>query len=61
MPHRYFNFYSRDQNPIHSSASALLKIGAINKETMRSFDDSCLITIPDMNPSQIKKLEKKTM
>ena len=44
---------------IHSSASALLKIGAINKETMRNFDDSCLITIPDMNPSQIKKIREK--
>lgn len=44
---------------IHSSASALLKIGAINKETMRNFDDSCLINIPDMNPSQIKKIREK--
>ena len=44
---------------IHSSASALLKIGAINKETMRNFDDSCLIPIPDMNPSQIKKIREK--
>lgn len=44
---------------IHSSASALLKIGAINKKTMRNFDDSCLITTPDMNPSQIKKMREK--
>lgn len=41
---------------IHSSASALLKIGAIDKSTMRDFDESCLLDIPDMNPSQIKKI-----
>jgi len=29
---------------IHSSASALAKVGAINKATMRSFDASCLVS-----------------
>lgn len=43
---------------IHSSASALLKIGAIDKSTMRDFDESCLLDIPDMNPSQIKKIRE---
>jgi DNA-binding transcriptional regulator YiaG len=27
---------------IHSSASALHKVGAISKDAMQSFDDSCL-------------------
>jgi putative addiction module component (TIGR02574 family) len=31
---------------IHSSASALLKVGAISKATMREFDESCLATPP---------------
>lgn len=43
---------------IYSSASALLKIGAIDKSTMRDFDDSCLMDIPNMNPSQIKKIRE---
>ncbi len=30
---------------IHSSASALLKIGAIDKNIMRSFDESCLAVV----------------
>ena len=44
---------------IHSSASALLKIDAINKSTMRDFNASCLLDMPDMNPAQIKKIREK--
>ncbi|MBX9703380.1 MAG: DNA-binding transcriptional regulator [Silvanigrellaceae bacterium] len=44
---------------IHSSASALLKIGAIDKATMRGFDDSCLIATLEMDPVQIKKIREK--
>lgn len=43
---------------IHSSASALFKVGAIDKETMRNFDASCLVT-PDLAPEDIKLLRKK--
>jgi putative transcriptional regulator len=43
---------------IHTSASALLKIGAINKATMRSFDDNCLAVPVDIQPQQIKKLRE---
>ncbi len=31
---------------IHTSASALRKVGAIDKATMRSFDNSCLSAPP---------------
>jgi putative transcriptional regulator len=41
---------------IHSSASALLKVGAIDKTTMRHFDETCLAALPDLGPKQIKKL-----
>lgn len=43
---------------IHSSASALFKIGAIDKATMRDFNESCLIAVPDMNPMQIRKIRE---
>jgi putative transcriptional regulator len=43
---------------IHSSASALLKAGAISKNTMRSFDKSCLAVPEQLNPRQIKKLRE---
>ncbi|HWB33383.1 MAG TPA: DNA-binding transcriptional regulator [Acidobacteriaceae bacterium] len=44
---------------IHSSASAMLKVGAIDKATMRSFDVSCLIAPPALKPKQIKKLRER--
>ncbi|EJL01191.1 DNA-binding protein [Pseudomonas fluorescens Q2-87] len=31
---------------IHSSAEALLKIGAINTATMREFDEACIAEVP---------------
>lgn len=43
---------------IHSSASALRKIGAIDKATMRSFDDTCIAVPPTFGPQQIKKIRE---
>ena len=45
---------------IHESASALLAIGAIDKATMREFDESCLANVPDAIPAdQIKALRER--
>jgi putative transcriptional regulator len=49
-------FKSDPFESIHSSASALLKVGAIDKATMRNFDESCLVPLPPVEPSQIKKI-----
>ncbi len=43
---------------IHSSASALFKVGAIDKATMRDFDETCLTKTPAMAPSEIKQLRE---
>jgi putative transcriptional regulator len=43
---------------IHSSADALLKVGAITKATMREFDQSCLTTPVELDPQQIKRLRE---
>jgi len=43
---------------IHSSASAMYKVRAIDKTTMRGFDASCLTTPPHLKPQQIKKLRQ---
>jgi putative transcriptional regulator len=43
---------------IHSSASALRKVGAIDKATMRDFDGACLDVPVSMEPRQIKKLRE---
>ncbi|RWO04051.1 MAG: DNA-binding transcriptional regulator [Mesorhizobium sp.] len=44
---------------IHSSARALYKVGAIDKATMRSFDESCLTVPPAIEPDAIKALREK--
>ncbi len=44
---------------IHSSATALYKVGAIDKTTMRSFDASCVAVPPTLKPRQIKKLRQR--
>ena len=44
---------------IHASASALHKVGAIDKATMREFDDSCLVVPPAIAPVQIKRIRER--
>jgi putative transcriptional regulator len=43
---------------IHTSASALYRIGAIDKATMRDFDASCLVPAA-IKPRQIKQLRER--
>ncbi|RZM20918.1 MAG: DNA-binding transcriptional regulator [Pedobacter sp.] len=45
---------------IHSSANALLAIGAIDKATMREFDESCIAEVSDIRPEQIKKIRQRS-
>jgi putative transcriptional regulator len=51
-------FKSNAFEAIHSSATALFNVGAIDKATMRSFDTSCLVP-PPIKPHQIKKLRER--
>ena len=44
---------------IHSSAAAMFKVGAIDKATMRSFDESCLAPPATFKPGQIKALRER--
>ena len=43
---------------IHTSASALFRVGAIDKATMRSFDQAALSPPEDLRPTQIKRLRE---
>lgn len=52
-------FKSNAFEAIHSSAAALYKVGAIDKTTMRHFDESCLTAPPALKPGQIKKLRTR--
>lgn len=44
---------------IHGSAQALLKVGAIDKATMREFDQSCLAVPAEIAPQQIKLIRRR--
>ena len=53
-------FKSEAFESIHSSANALLEIGAIDKATMRKFDDSCIAEVPDeIQPAQIRDIRQR--
>ena len=56
---RKSKFKSDAFESIHSSASALHKVGAIDKATMRDFDISCLAVPSEIGPAQIKRLREK--
>ena len=44
---------------IHSSAVGMYRVGAIDKATMRRFDQSCLSVPPQMGPERIKRIREK--
>ncbi len=44
---------------IHASATALHKVGAIDKATMREFDASCIAVLTALEPTQIKRIRER--
>jgi putative transcriptional regulator len=44
---------------IHEAAEALHHVGAINKVTMREFDQACLETVEEIKPAQIRALRER--
>lgn len=55
---RKTKFKSGAFEAIHASAAALHKVGAIDKATMRSFDESCLSVPVRFKPTEIKRLRE---
>lgn len=41
---------------IHETMEALHEVGAVDKQTMREFDDACLTPIEPMAPADIKAI-----
>ena len=41
---------------IHETMEALHDIGAVDKQTMREFDDACLTPVPVLAPDEIKAI-----
>ena len=52
-------FKSEAFEAIHSSATALHKVGAISKRTMRDFDEAALSAPAPLAPREIKKLREQ--
>ncbi|APW47764.1 helix-turn-helix domain-containing protein [Rhodoferax antarcticus] len=44
---------------IHASATALHKVGVIDKATMREFDASCITVLTAIEPAQIKRIRER--
>lgn len=44
---------------IHETMEALHRVRAIDKQTMRKFDDACLTPVQPLSPRQIKALRQR--
>lgn len=44
---------------IHETMEGLLDIGAINKQTMREFDQACLTSIEALSPDEIRAIRER--
>ena len=44
---------------VHESMEDLLEVGAIDKQTMRRFDEMCLTKVRDMAPAEIAALRER--
>jgi putative transcriptional regulator len=52
--------YRRDAlAAIHETMASLHDVGAIDKQTMRRFDDACLTPIRPLTPEEIKAIREK--
>ena len=43
---------------IHSTVAGMYRVGSIDKATMRSFDDACLMVPDTIEPEQIKRIRE---
>ncbi|QTD46173.1 helix-turn-helix domain-containing protein [Ottowia testudinis] len=53
-------FKSGAFDAIHSSAQALFQVGAIDKATLRNFDEACIAVPPMFEPEQIKQIREQS-
>jgi len=53
------SYRSEALGAIHETMAALHEIGAINKVTMREFDEACLHEVQAMQPEEIRALRER--
>ncbi|MCE3230959.1 MAG: putative DNA-binding protein [Alphaproteobacteria bacterium] len=44
---------------IHEGMEPLYKVGAIDKQTMREFDEACLMPVHPLTPEEIRAIREK--
>ncbi|RMC62518.1 helix-turn-helix domain-containing protein [Sinorhizobium meliloti] len=44
---------------IHETMEGLFEIGAIDKQTMREFDEDCLTAVEPMTPEEIRSIRER--
>jgi putative transcriptional regulator len=44
---------------IHKTAMGLLAAGVIDKQTMRKFDETCIVELPVVTPDQVRRIREK--
>ncbi len=52
-------YQSDAMSAIHETMAALHEIGAIDKQTMRRFDDACLTPVRPFSPEEIRAIREK--
>ena len=52
-------YRSKAMAAIHETMEALHKVGAVDKQTMRHFDDACLTPVQLLSPKQIRALRAR--
>lgn len=53
------NFKAGAHEAIHNSAAALADVGAIDKTTMRQFDELCFAKAPQLDAKRIKRIRER--
>lgn len=53
------NYRSDAMAAIHETMEALHEVGAVNKQTMRDFDESCLTTAETISPEAIRAIRER--
>ncbi|MBO9177038.1 DNA-binding transcriptional regulator [Agrobacterium rhizogenes] len=44
---------------IHETMEGLFEVGAIDKQTMRKFDEGCLTSVGSLTPEEIKSIRER--
>jgi putative transcriptional regulator len=52
-------YRSKAMAAIHETMAALHKVGAVDKQTMRHFDEACLTPVQPLSPRQIRALRAR--